>query len=157
MTPSPSTSRQVRLEIETGTAEIKVVGDIIAGSGNTFQFSLRRASDARFVDTDLNQPILATRDGGSSFSARSATSATVDSGTVSTVKANSSQSSNVALGATNVKWATFELRAAGEDVKVESLDVQANTFALTTVSTMVKCSSTACRSVLPRTSLTLRM
>ena len=114
------------VKIETGTAEIKVVGDIIAGSGNTFQFSLRRASDARFVDTDLNQPILATA-GGSSFSARSATSATVDSGTVSTVKANSSQSSNVALGATSVKWATFELRAAGEDVKVESLDVQANT------------------------------
>ena len=26
-----------------------------------------------------------------------------------------------------MKWATFELRAAGEDVKVESLDVQANT------------------------------
>ena len=112
--------------IETGTAEIKVVGDIISGSGNTFQFSLRRASDARFVDTDLNQPILATAN-GSTFSARSATSATVDSGTVSTVKANSSQSSNVALGATSVKWATFELRAAGEDVKIESLDVQANT------------------------------
>lgn len=112
--------------IETGTAEIKVVGDVIAGSGNTFQFSLRRASDARFVDTDLNQPILATAN-GSTFSARSATSATVDSGTVSVVKASSSQSSNVSLGATNVKWATFELRAAGEDVKVESLDVQANT------------------------------
>ncbi len=112
--------------IETGTAEIKVVGDIISGSGNTFQFSLRRASDARFVDTDLNQPILATAN-GSTFSARSATSATVDSGTVSVVKANSSQSSNVSLGATSVKWATFELRAAGEDVKVESLDVQANT------------------------------
>jgi len=114
------------VKIETGTAEIKVVGDIIAGSGNTFQFSLRRASDARFVDTDLNQPILATAN-GSTFTARSATSATVDSGTVSTIKAAASQSSNVSLNATNVKWATFELRAAGEDVKIESLDVQANT------------------------------
>ena len=114
------------VRIETGTAEIKIVGDIISGSGNTFQFSLRRASDARLVDTDLNQPILATAN-GSTFSARSATSATVDSGTVSTVKSNNSQSSNVALGATSVRWATFELRAAGEDVKIESLDVQANT------------------------------
>ena len=114
------------VKIETGTAEIKVVGNIIAGSGNTFQFSLRRASDARFVDTDLNQPILATAN-GSTFTARSAISATVDSGTVSTVKAAASQSSNVSLSATSVKWATFELRAAGEDVKVESLDVQANT------------------------------
>ncbi|MEK7554306.1 MAG: peptidoglycan-binding protein [Patescibacteria group bacterium] len=116
------------VKIETGTAEIKVVADVVSGSGNTFQFSLRRASDARFVDTDLNQPILATAN-GSTFSARSATSATVDSGTVSVVKAASSQSTNVSLGATNVKWATFELRAAGEDVKVESLDVQANTTA----------------------------
>ncbi|MBI4065699.1 peptidoglycan-binding protein [Candidatus Kaiserbacteria bacterium] len=115
------------VRIETGTAEIKVVADVIAGSGNTFQFSLRRASDARFVDTDLNQPILATRGGGSSFTARNATSATVDSGTVSTVKSTNSPSSNIAIDATNVKWATFELRAAGEDVKVESLDVQANT------------------------------
>lgn len=114
------------VKIETGSAEIKVVADIIAGSGNTFQFSLRRASDARFVDTDLNQPILATAN-GSTFSARSATSATVDTGTVSTVKAANSQSTNVSLGATNIKWATFELRAAGEDVKIESLDVQANT------------------------------
>ena len=73
----------------------------------------------------MNQPILATAN-GSTFSARSATSATVDSGTVSVVKANSSQSSNVSLGATSVKFATFELRAAGEDVKVESLDVNAN-------------------------------
>lgn len=112
------------VKIETGTAEIKVVADVIAGSGNTFQFSLRRASDARFVDTDLNQPILATAN-GSTFSARSATSATVDSGTVSVVKAASSQSTNVSLGATNVKWATFEMRAAGEDVKVESLNVRA--------------------------------
>ncbi len=113
------------LRIETGTAEIKVVGDIISGSGNTFQFSLRRASDARFVDTDLNQPILATAN-SSTFSARSAISATVDSGTVSTVKATNSPSTNVALSASSVKWATFELRAAGEDVKVESLDVNAN-------------------------------
>lgn len=116
------------VRIETGTAEIKVVADVIAGSGNTFQFSLRRASDARFVDTDLNQPILATAN-GSTFSARSATSATVDSGTVSVVKATSSQSTNVALGATNVKWATFEMRAAGEDVKVENLDVRATASA----------------------------
>ncbi len=114
--------------LETGGRVIKVVGDIVGGSGNTFQFSLRRASDARVVDTDLSQPVLATAN-GSTFSARSATSATIDSGTVSVVKANSSPSSNVSLGATNVKWATFELRAAGEDVKVESLDVQANTSA----------------------------
>jgi len=114
--------------LETGGRVIKVVGDIVGGSNSTFQFSLRRAGDARFVDTDLNQPILATA-AGSAFSARSATSATIDVGTVSVVKAANSLSSAVAPGISNVKWATFEMRAAGEDVKVESLNVNANTSA----------------------------
>ncbi|MFA5996107.1 MAG: peptidoglycan-binding protein [Candidatus Paceibacterota bacterium] len=114
------------LTLQTGGRVVKVVGDIVGGSNSTFQFSLRRASDASMIDTDLNQPVLATAN-GSSFSARSATSATIAAGTVSSVKANNSPSSSVSLGATNVKWASFELRAAGEDVKVENIDVQANT------------------------------
>lgn len=119
------------VRIETGTAEIKVVADVISGSGNTFKFSLRRASDARFVDTDLSQPILATDSGGTTFTSSvvTATEATVDVGTVSVVKAAGSQSSNVSLGATNVKFATFELRAAGEDVKIEGLNVMATASA----------------------------
>ena len=114
------------LTLQTGGRVVKVVGDIVGGSNSTFQFSLRRASDASMIDTDLNQPVLATAN-GSTFSARSATSATIAAGTVSSVKANNSPSSSVSLGATNVKWASFELRAAGEDVKVENIDVQANT------------------------------
>ena len=39
---------------------------------------------------------------------------------------NDSQSSNVGLSSTNVKWATFEVRAAGENIKVEALEVVAN-------------------------------
>lgn len=114
------------LTLQTGGRVVKVTGDIVGGSNSTFMLSLRRASDAQMVDTDLNQPVLATAN-GSAFSARSATSATIASGTVSTVKANGSPSSNVSLGATNVKWASFELRAAGEDVKIDNVDVQANT------------------------------
>lgn len=114
------------LTLQTGGRVVKVVGDIVGGSNSTFQFSLRRASDASMIDTDLNQPVLATAN-GSTFSARSAASATIAAGTVSSVKANNSPSSSVSLNASNVKWASFELRAAGEDVKVESLDIQANT------------------------------
>src|SRR3989344_2077610 len=112
--------------LETGGRVIKVVGDIIAGSGDTFAFSLRRASDARLIDTDLKQPILATK-ASATFAAEAAATATIDSGTVSVVKANNSPSSNVSLGASSVKWASYEFRAAGEDVKVESLNVNVNT------------------------------
>ena len=114
------------LRLETGSRIVKAVGDVIGGSSLTFQFSLRRASDAQMIDTDLNQPILATAD-SATFSARSSGIQTISTGTVSTVKANNSPSSNVSLNATNVKWASFELRAAGEDMKIDNLNVQADT------------------------------
>ncbi len=114
--------------LETGGRIIKVIGDVVGGSSLTYQFSLRRAADARFIDTELNQPVLATVGGsGTAFSARTTGLQTVGSASVSVVKANTSPSSNITLGASNQKFATFELRASGEDVKVESLDVQANT------------------------------
>lgn len=114
------------VKVETGGRVIKIVGDVVGGSGDTVQFSLRRATDAQFIDTELNQPIKPTANGGS-FSARSATSATIGSASVSFVKANNSPSSTVALSTPNVKWASFEVRASGEDVKIESLNVNANT------------------------------
>ena len=89
-------------------------------------FSLRQASDAMLIDTDLNQPVLSTA-AGSAFSARSATSATIDGGALSITKSNTSPTSNVAVDATNVKLATFEFRASGENVKIENMDVRANT------------------------------
>ena len=114
------------LRLETGGRVIKVVGDVVGGSSLTFRFSLRRASDAQMVDTDLNQPVLATRN-SSAFTAVSAGLQTISSGTVSVVKAANSPSSNVSLGASNVKWASYEMRAAGEDVKIDNLDINAIT------------------------------
>jgi len=48
-------------------------------------------------------------------------------GTVSVTKATNSPSSNVSVGASNVKLASFEMMASNEDVKVENLNVRANT------------------------------
>ncbi len=114
--------------LESGGRTIKVVGDVVGGSSLTMQFSLRRAADARFIDTELNQPILATA-ASAAFSARSTGVQTIGAASVSVVKANTSPSSNITLGASNQKFATFELRASGEDVKIESLYVNADTSA----------------------------
>ena len=111
------------IRLETGGRVVKVVGDVVGGSSLTFKFSLRRASDAQMIDTDLNQPVLATRN-GSSFTAVNTGVQTIASGTISVVKANNSPSSNVSLGASNVKFATYEMRAAGEDIKIDNLDFQ---------------------------------
>ncbi len=115
--------------LESGGRVIKVVGDVVGGSSLTVQLSLRRAADTRFIDTELNQPILSTHTSATAFSARTSGLQTIGSASVSVVKANTSPSSNITLGASNQKFASFELRASGEDVKIESLNVNADTSA----------------------------
>lgn len=103
------------LRLATGTRVIKVLADIIGGSSYTYDIQIRRDIDARFIDAELGQPI----DVSGTLAAAAAN--TIASGTLSVTKANSSPTENVALSSTNVKWATFEVRAAGEDVKVTAL------------------------------------
>ena len=116
--------------LATGGRIIKVVADITGGSTRTFAMSLRQASDVTAVDSDLNQAVLATGNDTSStgtFAARSATSATITAGSLSVTKAASSPSSDIAVASSNVKLGSFEFRAAGENIKIENLNVQADT------------------------------
>jgi len=103
------------LRLATGTRIIKVLADIIGGSSYTFDIQIRRDVDARFIDAELGQPI------DISGTTAAGTANTIASGTLSITKATNSPTENVALSSTNVKWATFEVRAAGEDVKIEAL------------------------------------
>lgn len=109
--------------LETGGRIIKLVGDIVGGSTRTYQFQLRQTGDVMLIDTQLNQPIIPTYQ-SSTFSAISPNSTTISGGSVSVSKANSSPTSNVTVGASGVKLATFEFRASGERVKVEALKVK---------------------------------
>lgn len=117
------------VRMETGGRVVKVLADVVGGASRTFSMSLRYPSDAIMVDTDLNQPVLPTAN-GSTFSARTATSATINSISTSApsiTRASDSPTQNVSVGASNVKWASFKFLANGEDVKVESLNVNVNT------------------------------
>ncbi len=116
-------------QLNTGGRVIKVVADVVGGASRTFQFSLRYPADAQFVDSNLGQAVLATAN-GSTFSARSATSATINSISTSgpsVTRASDSPTQNVAVGASNVKWASFKAIANGEDVKVDNFDISAET------------------------------
>jgi hypothetical protein len=119
------------VRMETGGRVIKVVADVVGGASRTFQMSLRQAADALFIDTDLNQPVLVTVNNiSTAFSARSATSATINSVSTSApsvTRATDSPTAAVANGSSNVKWATFKIVANGEDVKVDNLNVTADT------------------------------
>ena len=107
--------------LDTGTRIVKVLADVVGGSSFTYDVQIRRTSDLRVVDNELNQPILST-DAGGAYPVSASTANTIAAGTLSVTKATTSPSSNISVGATNVLWATFEFRAAGEDIKIEALN-----------------------------------
>ena len=106
------------LRLETGTRIIKVMADVVKGSSETYDIQLKRAADVRFIDVEFNQAILAT-----AFPVAAGTANTIAAGTLSIVRAATSPSTNITVGSTNALWATFEFRAAGEDVKIEAAKV----------------------------------
>jgi hypothetical protein len=103
------------VRLETGAAELRLVADIVGGSGETFDFQIRRAADVRFVDADLNAAITVT----GSLSA--ATANNVEGVALSVTRAANSPTANVAVDATSVKWGSFEFRATGDDLKIEQI------------------------------------
>lgn len=103
------------VRLETGANEIRVQGDIVGGSGETFDFQIRRSVDVQFIDVDLNAGITPT----GSLSA--ALTNSIDGVALSITRAANSPTSNVAVDATNVKWGSFELRATGDNLKIEQI------------------------------------
>jgi hypothetical protein len=116
--------------LSTQSHTIKVLANITGGASRTIQFSVQRASDAMFVDNQLNQPVTPTK-GGSTFGAINAGTVTINSVSgssgVSVSRSANSPTQNVAVGASNIDWANFDMLASGENTKVQDLYVYANT------------------------------
>jgi hypothetical protein len=108
--------------IETGSHTFKLMGDIIGGSTKTFSLSLQQAGDAVFMDSQLNQAVLAQAN-STTFSARTAGSHLVNAGTLTITKKSDTPSGNITLNGTNVLLSKFEIKAAGEPIKIESLRI----------------------------------
>ncbi|TAK57249.1 peptidoglycan-binding protein [Patescibacteria group bacterium] len=119
------------LRLETGTRIVKVLADVIGGSGETYDIQIRRTADVRVVDVELGQPILAT-DAGGSFPVSAASANNISAASLSVVRAPNSPSTDISVGATNVKLASFEFRASGENVKIETITVDADSSLQTT-------------------------
>jgi len=117
--------------LSTQSHIIKVLANITGGSNRTLQLSVQRSSDAMFVDSQLGQPVtLNTTNDTTAFSAASSGLQTIaavsaTSG-VSVSLAPDSPTANVAVGSSNVKWASFSFLASGENVKVQDLYVVAS-------------------------------
>ncbi len=108
------------IELKTGNRTIKMVGDVVGGSSRNFLFSLRQTADVDVVDKDYGANILAQAN-STTFSARSSGTQSISSGTLTITKTSDSPSGDVTLNATGVTLAKFELKAAGESMKIENL------------------------------------
>ncbi len=122
------------VELKAGNRIIKMVGDVIGGSSRNFKFSLRQSSDVNVTDEDYGANIRSTAN-GSSFSVREGGQQDISSGTLTITKMTDSPSGNINLDASGALLAKFQLKAAGEAMKVENLyvNVQVNSSASTTV------------------------
>ena len=127
------------LRMETGTNEIKVLADIVGGSTRTINLSLRQASDVMVVDSEYGANVLVIGVGDTlsddcssvdnagdttgTFGVHSTCPQTIGTGNLTIVRKTDSPSGNIVVNGSQVTLATFELKAYGEKVKVESLDV----------------------------------
>ncbi len=122
------------VSLSTTSHTIKVLADVTGGANRTIIMSVQRSSDAMFVDSQLNQPVTPQFNGGT-FSAVGGSSNTVTinyvSGTsgVSVSVDPASPNQAVAVGASSVEWARFDMLASGENVKVSDLYVFASSTA----------------------------
>ncbi len=115
--------------LSTQSHVVKVLANIIGGAGKTIVFSVQRSSDAMFVDNQLGQPVTPLL-GSNPFSAVTTSIVTMNSVSgsagVSVSLSPTSPNQSVAVGASNVKWASFNMLASGENVKVSDLYVEAS-------------------------------
>ncbi|MEK7103588.1 MAG: hypothetical protein AAB870_04540, partial [Patescibacteria group bacterium] len=122
------------LDITSGvTKQLTLKADIKAGSARTFQFSIQKPSDIYVWDRQYNVALFPFPSGGTVgvwtvVQAGGAT--TINPGTLSVSRTSTSRSGNAAINGTNQELATFEFKAAGEDVKVNTLNVRAQVGAV---------------------------
>ncbi|MBI2472937.1 hypothetical protein HYV70_00065 [Candidatus Uhrbacteria bacterium] len=111
------------VKMNTGTHTIKVLADIWGGSTRTVTVGLRNTADAVFIEDDYDQPILVQAN-STTFSARDAAAQTLASGDITFTKLSTSASGDLINGASSASLGSFEVKATGEAMKIESLGVQ---------------------------------
>lgn len=103
--------------LKAGTRIFSVLADIISGSSRNFQFQVRNVADVNFTDSQYGVSVAASN----TFPVGSASSNSINSGTMTIVKATDSPSGNVTDGASDVTLAKYTVTAYGEAQKIETI------------------------------------
>lgn len=120
------------------TKFMDLVGDIVGGTNRTFAFSIQNQEDVQAYDNayKVNVPVYAWST--DAFTIQTLASTTVNTGNLTTSIAVGAPNGNVALNASSVTVARFNLSAAGENVKITSLSVTSTASDYTDVFKNVK-------------------
>lgn len=121
--------------LRTGSHTIELRGDIVKGSNRSYTFSIENVADLMLEDSSLTGVnVSATVSSAALTQSNSAyTSVTINTGSVTVNVDPAFNATKVTGGATNVPVGQFTMKAYGEDVKVNTLQV---TFSTTTISTL---------------------
>lgn len=106
--------------LNTGNHQVKVMSDVIGGSGRTVTLGLRNSADFVAYDQDYDQAVRATV-GASAFAAMDAGAQTINSGSLTFTKTTDSPSGDIVETASGVTLGKWTAKAFGESMKVETL------------------------------------
>ena len=104
------------------TKTLTVYADIVGGASKTMRLSLEKASDIFLKDAAFGCYVSV----GAYVPSRTGIQ-TIKQGTITMTKATDSASGNVVNNSSNVSLAKFNVKANGEEIKINSLQVQIST------------------------------
>jgi hypothetical protein len=121
----------------SGSHILELHGDVVAGSGLTFDFSLQTPSDIVLLDTSYGVNLLLTNGGGTPVFSQQPAVSNVVGGSVSVQLDPNFTATQFVKNASNVVLGQWTIKAYGEDVKDQTLNVVINYFKADGVSTIV--------------------
>ncbi|MEK7516308.1 MAG: hypothetical protein AAB562_01800 [Patescibacteria group bacterium] len=103
--------------------QLVLKGDIKGGTNRTYRWTVQNTTDVVTKDLNYNVETVLAAD-GAAFSVQQAGGATtINTGTLTVQIASDAPISTVPDGTTNVLLAKWKVKAAGEDVQVDTLDI----------------------------------
>jgi len=110
------------------TKTMHLRADIVGGANRTFSFTIQKMTDVVAYDKQYGVYIKPNQSDSwtilYAYYVGSTNYTTINTGKMTLSRASDSPSGNIALDATNVTLAKFDLKAYGEDVKISSLVVR---------------------------------
>ncbi len=105
--------------------QITVYADIVGGATKTLRIGLEKSADILLKDAAYGNYVMVGSTGATTaFTANRTGTKTIAQGTVTVTRRTDSPSTAVVLNASNVSLAKFDVKANGEEIKINSLKVR---------------------------------